>query len=395
MAKLSGHRWASICLAVLLLGYATVAAINGLGRWISDEGEPHGPPVFTYDTMAARALATRALANNAPAQALPLARMALLGDPVDAQVVGLIGRSEILLGHGAKADAAFRVSAGLGWRDTATQLYWYSRAFDLGDADMAAQRLDAVLRQDPGFLARDSSFADVTASPEGRAALAVRLAEHPFWSFTFYAPREALTPELLADRADVVRRMPKAALQCADVAPLVNRMLQANLLEEGQDLWSRACDPEPGLVHDGHFRRVDPEGKGGVTYFNWQLPASGTVELLFDEAADGARTLDMRVNGGISRSVLRQLTILAPGRYKLSWAMPEQGAAALAALRVGIGCTADRGVAVPAQSDPAAPGRAMIETTVDDTCRARLISFWLAPGTRVHISDVRLERVGA
>ena len=132
-----------------------------------------------------------------------------------------------------------------------------------------------------------------------------------------------------------------------------------------------------------------------MTYFNWQLPASGTVELLFDEAADGARTLDMRVNGGISRSVLRQLTILAPGRYKLSWAMPEQGAAALAALRVGIGCTADRGVAVAAQSDPAAPGRAMIETTVDDTCRARLISFWLAPGTRVHISDVRLERVGA
>jgi hypothetical protein len=161
-------------------------------------------------------------------------------------------------------------------------------------------------------------LADLTASPEGRAALAARLAEHPAWAVKFYAPRDALTPELLTDRADVVRRMPKAALQCADVAPLVNRMLQANLLDEGQDLWSRACDPEPGLVHDGHFRGLDLDGKGNVTFFNWQLPASGTVELLFDEAANGSRTLDMRVNGGISRSVPRQPTISSPGRYKLS-----------------------------------------------------------------------------
>jgi hypothetical protein len=104
---------------------------------------------------------------------------ALLSDPVDPAVVGRLGWARMLAGDAGGAEAAFRVSGPMGWREPYTQIYWIGQGLHRGQAGLSAQRLDALLRQSPQFEGRDRLFAAITATPEGRAALAGQMGGSP------------------------------------------------------------------------------------------------------------------------------------------------------------------------------------------------------------------------
>jgi hypothetical protein len=75
--------------------------------------------------------------------------------------------------------------------------------------------------------------------------------------------------------------------------------------------------------------------------------------------------------------------------------MPDLHATQAAMVRVGLGCSLDRGAALPGQ--PLSTGRARYvrDVVLDDACQVRGLIFWIEPGVNVRLSDIRLVRTGA
>lgn len=386
LGKVSGY-----AAALALAAYAGVAAFSGWDRLSIVNPDVRAPVGWPYDTFSARALAGDANAAARPKDALPLAQRALLSDPVDASTVGLLGAAHFLAGQADAADAAFRLSAGMGWRDLPTQIYWFNHGLDTGQADVAAQRLDAYLRQVQDDDRTQTMLNDMVASPEGRAAIVPRLAETPSWQRMFLSAPSTMAQDDFANRYAVLRQLRAGSLGCPAVSSFTTGLMRTGLMKEAQDIWNRECEPGNALVHDGQFVRINPDPNAHNSVFDWQVPSSGTVELLVTDLTNGAHQLDLRVSGASPYSVLRQVVVLPAGAYRLSWAMPGTTATELRALKVGLGCTFDQGIAQ--DPVPQAGGRVATQYVLDDTCQARALVFWLAPGTQVHIADVRLERL--
>src|SRR3546814_8811137 len=95
---------------------------------------------------AADKIAFGDLAHDNPRAALVEAQRSVRTAPIDPSTTSALGSSLLTLGQLDRAYAAFAVAGTLGWRDVPTQLYWLAQAQAVGDVDVLAQRLDALLR---------------------------------------------------------------------------------------------------------------------------------------------------------------------------------------------------------------------------------------------------------
>lgn len=390
-------RLLSIAGTLVLAWYAAVAAISGADRLsTTPDSTTRGLVGWPYDTMSARMRAMDALDMNQPAEAERLAVRAVASDPMDPVAIGVLGRARQALGQHEAAEAAFRVSGNLGWRDVATQLYWIDRGLDLGDAKVAAERLDAIMRQFPDNTSRDALINDVTASVEGRTALAERFAQGAPWQAAFLLTPDDTPPDVLLQRVDVIRRAPRKTFACDRMAWLTAALAKAGLMDAAQEVWLRSCDAGTSLVHDGDFANLNLDNQSRASLFDWRVPAVGDIEMLVNEptpATGGLRQVDVRVNGASTQPVLQQMLVLPAGLYRLSWTMPDAGDLALRSLRVSLGCTFDQGIAQLPTRQSDGKDRVGTEILLDSTCRLRPLAFWLAPSVDVHIADVKLERI--
>src|SRR3546814_14941647 len=91
-----------------------------------------------------------------------------------------------------RAYAAFAVAGTLGWRDVPTQLYWLAQAQAVGDVDVLAQRLDALLRLNIRHDVVANSLHVLGQTPLGQQALAMLLTKDPPWEWRFVAEIGAL-----------------------------------------------------------------------------------------------------------------------------------------------------------------------------------------------------------
>ena len=408
-----GRVWRGLLL-VLLAGYALAAVVSGSGRMAavntggaagasaagpgsSGAGSPIPSALsgWPYDSMIARRRADDALAAGHGQEAQAMAARALLSDPVDPAVVGRLGWARMLAGDAGGAEAAFRVSGPMGWREPYTQIYWIGQGLHRGQAGLSAQRLDALLRQSPQFEGRDRLFAAITATPEGRAALAGQMGGQPGWIPAFLTVPSDISAQDLANRLDVVGRVRADALDCQAMGSMVNALVGAGMVAQGQAVWRKACGASDALLYDGRLARFDVTGQKGLRTFDWQVTNRGDVSLMLSPLDGDAHELEVRVSGAVSQPVLRQAVVLAPGRYRLSWTMPDLNATQAAMVRVGLGCSLDRGAALPGQ--PLSTGRARYvrDVVLDDACQARGLIFWIEPGVNVRLSDIQLVRTGA
>ncbi|WP_333838477.1 hypothetical protein [Novosphingobium sp.] len=386
-------RWFRPVALVLVAIYLVAAVVSGLDRSSLVVPQLAGVMGWPYDTLTARRHASDALAANQPRDAEAAARRALASDPVDPSVIGLLGWSALRSGDAARAEAAFRVSGTMGWRDPYTQLFWIDRGLALGAADSAAERLDALLRQSPGLPNADPLFAAMTASVEGRAALAGRLAEQPNWGATFLQAPRTLPVDQLANRVDVIRRTPARALDCAAMGAMADSLINAQLIPEAEEVWRKACGATSALVYDGGFARLDPT-RTGARAFDWQVPARGDMALTLDPATNDGRVVTVRVSGAVSQPVLRQAMVLAPGAYRLTWAMPEMPEGQVVLAQAGLGCGYGRQLAGPGLPLTGTAGRYYRDFALDAACSVRVLTFWVAPGADVRLADVQLVRTG-
>ncbi|OYU33079.1 MAG: hypothetical protein CFE35_22130, partial [Novosphingobium sp. PASSN1] len=240
-----------------LIAFAIAALLSGTDR--QSREFPNAPSVigWPYDTGAARSRAISAFVQNGPKSAIAFARRAILSDPISAQPISLLGRSQLYAGQAQEARKTFEVAGQLGWRDGMTQIYWLDQALQVGDIKVAAERLDALLRQSPLDENRDRFLAIVSATPEGRAAIAQRLKAVPAWVGVYVNDVKDLPVEQLAQRADVVLRTGRGVWPCSASANITQKLIDSNMLPEAQAVWRGNCSTSNSLAFDGGFDQLD------------------------------------------------------------------------------------------------------------------------------------------
>lgn len=372
-----------------LLGLAVAALLSGSDRQSRDF--PMSPSLvgWPYDTGAARAKAAVAFVKTGPASAIGYAKRAVLSDPLSAQAVSILGRAQLFAQQFPEARTTFLVAGQLGWRDAMTQIYWLDQALQDKDYEVAAQRLDALLRQSPNDENRDRFLAIVARSPEGRSALANRLKLSPGWASQFAFSVRELPAEQLLQRMDVMQRTGKGVWDCNASERLVQKLIDIGMLDQAQSLWLLNCAPSGSLVYDGGFDAFDTLKASSA--FDWQISNRGDADIAPKQDLDGNRSLALEVNATISLPVIRQLVVLKPGRYRLTWHTPGTTKRQAQALRVSLSCKPDLSLASPGTAVPGRPERWSRELFVDGECPALSLVFWLAPKVPVHLDDVTLD----
>ena len=364
---------------LVLLDYVFAAAGNGLDRLAQ-----HTPGVerlvpAPFRARTALAAASQAFAAQDGPAALRHARQAVHHDPVSGEALGKLGLAHLLNADGARASAAFTVAANTGWRDIPTQLYWYETALGAGNALVAAQRLDAILRTRPQYPEADLLLARLEATPDGRQALARQLAQRPKWLNRFMAPRPGMETQALRHRADVSTRI--AALQtrlgCPAVVSLTRKLLDTGLDKEARTVWEQHCGPAGPAdgLSDPDFRQLAQ--LGDAQPFGWRRHPSGDVTIRIEDG--GAMTVANR--DSVSRPLLSQVVHLAPGSYRVKIGVQDKGTSRTLAAALNCQGRLDR----PSFS-------ANADLVVGD-CPKPLFSLWIASRTAdTGLLSVRLEK---
>lgn len=383
-AALLARSWA------ILFGVSAFVALalgSGLDRLAIRQPALAGMVPTPMAAEAHRVRAIGALRKRDQAEALSAARQAVAADPVDPRSAALLGAARLLSRQPVLADPAFRVSAQLGWRDPLTQLYFMNQALRSGDMNMAALRLDAVLRQNPLFPGRDAVLSQFAASHEGRRALARRLVLRPPWSSQFMGKDSRLTLAELRARAATLQAAQGKQWGCDAIAPLVNRLVEAGDPITAKRLWSRHCPAASSTIADPAFAQLSVPRE--VTPFEWNLVGSGDITLA--PAASKQPGLVARVSGAASRQVTWQMLTLPPGTYSLQWIAREPDGSSARALTLSLSCKL--GEREPVDVGFARGGRFQAQFKVDGTCPSQSLAVWLAPTLRsVHLESISIER---
>jgi hypothetical protein len=253
------------------------------------------------------------------AQALLTTGRLLSRDPLSPGAAGILGTARLALGDAGGARGTFRTSAKLGWRDAATQVYWFEAALGTQDFDLAGMRFEAIARQWPDAASVDELSARLENDPRGLAILARRMALGATWAKAYATPRAYQPPDQLAGRARVLISAGAigGAVGCDAIAPLVNTLVDHQPALAGK-LWASQCRraAAPGRLADGGFEAQPVAGR--ATDFDWQFPGNGSVDVAIVKDEKAGHRLKLRNSGALMVSVAMQRLVLAPGRYRVS-----------------------------------------------------------------------------
>lgn len=371
-----------------MLLLAVVALLSGSDRQSRDF--PNSPSFvgWPYDTGAARSKAALAFVRSGPASAIWYARRAILSDPISAPAVSMLGRAKLYSQQPLEARKAFQVSGQLGWRDAMTQIYWLDQALQGGNYSVAAERLDALLRQSPDDENRDRFIAAVAATPEGRAAIAERLKLSPPWALPMVVDLRDLPADVLQQRVDLMRRTGKGVWDCSASEVLTQKLVAENLLDDAKAVWTLNCGSADSLVYDGGFENFDMLKPAAG--FAWQISDRGDVEIAVLKDAAGRQSLSLQVNAARTLPMVHQLVVLKPGHYRLTWRTPDTPAATARRLSVSLACTLDLGTAVEGSAVPGKSDSWAHDFVIGGDCPAQQLVFWLSPRAEVHLDDISL-----
>ena len=202
------------------------------------------PALFASEAL--RVAGSQALADGDVRATLAIARRALHDAPADPQSAAMLGAGLLASGDQAPADQAFRVAGRLGWRVPITQSYWLSKALSASDYDLAALRLDALLRQQTQLLSQRQVMDPMERNPAGRAALIKRMALHPEWLSVYTADVQSTPPDVVMQRSDVFEEAGHQGLMlgCDAIAPIIARLIALNLREQAGRLAKAHCQPQ-------------------------------------------------------------------------------------------------------------------------------------------------------
>lgn len=315
-----------------------------------------------------------------------------MAEPLDPGSSALLGAALFAQGHLARADDAFLVAGRLGWRDPITQLYWMQVALNRDATEIAAQRLDAVLRQVPAFPQADQLLNQFTNNEAGRRALAARLSSRPAWLTTFAKPNAGIDPKQLRDRAMVLGLLGPQVLKCDEVATLIDLLVQQGHVEQGLKTWRLACYARKaqGLISDPGFAGATLGQQR--TVFDWSFPADANLSVELLPGGGETQELRARVTAASSRAVTQKFLALPQGGYRLFWSARDENGAPAARFAASMGCGAPQPGGTPGVLVDSQGTRFSVDLNADPGCPGQLLVLWLAPGSEVTLKDLQLTR---
>ena len=217
--------WTALLLVALV---ATGAQVDRSARF-----DPAMAPLTPgpFRGFAQQRLTEAALLQGDPDTALSLAKELVIRRPAPAEHLSLLGRAAILAGDQELALAALGAAAERGWRDPTAQNAVAAAALARGEYPVAARRIAALwaIGAERDYL--DPLTQALLKEPEGRAALAIEMAQDGHWRDNFLAPASGLSSP--ADFADLVveARAAGADLPCGRLAPVIRRFESDNAAE--------------------------------------------------------------------------------------------------------------------------------------------------------------------
>ena len=245
-----GYRQAAVIIGLSIV-YTGLVLGSGADRLTATRPEMATRIPASFASESLRVAGAQALADGDVRATLAIGRRALHDAPADPQSAAMLGAGLLASGDRTRADQAFRVAGRLGWRVPITQSYWLSKALSANDYDLAALRLDALLRQQPHLLSQRQVMDPLERNPAGRAALIKRMALQPEWLPVYTSAVQSSPADVMMQRSDVLEEAGHQGLilGCDAVAPTIARLVELNLRDQAGRLSKAHCrTQEPGPI---------------------------------------------------------------------------------------------------------------------------------------------------
>ncbi len=386
----------ALCLLACLV-FALAAVASGLDRQSLSKPSIASRIPWPFASVALQTSGQANLVAGRLQAALADGEAAVRADPIDPVSSALLGSARLGLNDLRGAETAFRIAGQMGWRVPLTQAYWMSRAVSVRDYPVAAMRLDALLRQHPWMLGNTALMASLESSPEGRKAIADRLAARPLWLLSYASEITDQPLSTIDYRAAVLGDLAQRGviIGCDAVSPPVNRLSEAGRFTEARKLWRDHC-PEAGSALLG-----DPDlaylRTGGVrSYFEWEMIGSADVSMAIlpgkaAERTGDAQILEVHNSSQFTRQVLRQMMLVPPGTYQLSWLASDADGKPSTQIIASASCNPVPADRLSAMTD-ASNGRQRAVLRIGTACLGHWLAFSVLPGGGdVRLGSIRLE----
>lgn len=228
---------------VIAVAYVGLACGSGLDRLTATRPELANSVPSLFASEALRAEGAQALAGNKADLMIEIGTRALRDAPTDPQSAAMLGAGLLLKDNQPQANKVFLVAGQLGWRVPITQSYWLSKALAASDYRLAALRLDALLRQQPGLASERQLLDPMERNPAGRSALVQRMALKPEWLPNYAMDVTSSPADVVLQRSDVLAEAGRQGLilGCTTIAPIVARLIELKLPNEAHRLASEHC----------------------------------------------------------------------------------------------------------------------------------------------------------
>lgn len=371
--------------------YAGLATMSGIDRLIA----AHPGMLADYPkSLQVQGLArtTEAVIAQDPRRGLAMAQELVWRAPLEPASTAMLGGARLRLNDASGSEKAMQVAGMMGWRVPFTQIYWMSRALEVGDYNVASMRLDALLRQYPAYMTNGAIMAPMESTPEGRAALAARARFKPQWLAHYTTDLDGVSNEALMARAGVLKAMAPDLVGCNDLGMLVQRLVNANAIEDAAQIWHAQCpDTRKGYVYDADFAKATINQDHSV--FAWMFNGNADVtQLLTPLPGNKGQQLTAQTSSSEVQPLVQQLVLAPKGNYRLSWKAADPDGRASSRILAGFTCNRARPASLDAAYDKA-DGRWHMDLVQNGACAAAWLQFWITPGeTPVVLSDIALNR---
>lgn len=335
------------------------------------------------------------------------ARTALSRIPLDPQAARILAGAHLAAGQAEEGVTWLSLAAGLGWRDRPVQEWVAAQAVQSGQAAIAAERYDALLRKGVNEERYYRELGRILAMPGGTEAIVARLEEQPGWARGFFNSLAAAPPPV----ARVLQLLGQLRQHSVPATGEDTALLRWTLWERGQygdvaALWQASGDG--ALLGDGAFSALEGELPATAAPYAWSGPRmSGVTAVAITDAPSRAQhLLQVTSLGNAAGAFLAQSLALRPGVYSATL-----GASASPALplRIWLECLDRSGqrreiAALSAIAPAIAPAGGAagvqgqrLDFAIGDECPAQSLSIGIAKATgqegEVLIEKIAIEKV--
>jgi hypothetical protein len=249
------------------------------------------------------------------------ATKALQAEPLNARALRLLGEAADL--RGAEDDAARLMYAAVHYslRETRANVWLANYALKRKDFAEALARIDAIVRTDPNARAAVlPELLRLAMTPEATDTMVGLLASNPSWRPWLLEAMPARVGNAGALSDLYLKLMAtRPPLSNAELKPYLDELVRQNRIEQAYYLWLQTL-PEQRLSQLGFLYNGDFGLRPTNLPFDWVIDPipSVTIRIAVPAGGDGRALFVEFVQKRVPFRNVKQMTLLPPGRYRLS-----------------------------------------------------------------------------